>query len=530
MILLKRKNAGRGFTLAEVMIVVAIVAILATVAVILIRPGDISYIEYNRDAEAIATAVQNRLTDIRNTGDMSALRGLGVSAVASGTPSTGAGTSAEDAGGLRCVFSHKSVGTSITSNGEMSYILPFGAIEHKLTQSYYVVCYESDTGMVRFVLYSEKYFGDNTFASIEKYIGSFGEGDTAAVAAEAARKADNIGYYEGEVDSQEVAFANLPTPQLTVTNYEELTLNIFLPEVKQLKGKNIGFIVSLADKNGDAYKGSEGKQKLTFADAAIYSTIDFGNGTVDPRYVKQKVTTGANYKMILDTVRSCTATDLSKSLTIDENGSPTPTDQLPKGIFEDWANRTKAFKKYFKLGENTNITVTVYCLDDAGAIDPTFLPRSATITFNGWFNDCKDDTHSDGRVTGIVDIACGRHLQNLGKISVMRENLIKYLPTVEDSNDDGIFEYGKYDRGMADVYTDGSSNASPEVKYEDVTEKYVLRDDVFEITEAQQVNAIDFNTAGWKEDGKPIPFTPINLPYGFYYYGNYLTISHLYVF
>lgn len=510
MILSQKSNGNRGFTLAELLIVVVVIVVLAGIAFVFVNPQEISYIEYNRSAEAIATAAQNRLTEIRNSGDMATLRVLGEQSAASGLVAT-AKSSDGTTGGYRYLFNYTYTDGVLTKTTGISYILPFGAIDYELAQHYFAIGFQSDTGIVGEVFYSAEPFA----ACTVDYLLSL-QGD------EDLRKAENIGYYKGTVDSSEAAFANLPTPQLTITNYEELTLSIYLPEVKQLEefGKQLGIIVSLSDKNGDAYASG-----LKITQTAIYSTFSLGSeysGTPEePVVVSDDISSGATYKIVLDTVRQCDELDMRTQLT---NPVAPPT-----GKFESWAIKSSAYKKgYYELGDNSILTVTVFCLyspsdtehyNAAFPVDPTFMPRAASVQFNGWFNNYNDKS---------VDIACGRHLQNLGNMVQMNDKIAPYAPTYTVEN--GVYQYGDYNYGTAHTYTDGSSDTKPKVDYDDITEKYVRRPHIKEITSAKQVNAIDFDCAEWRDkDGKPIPFVPVNLPKSFYYYGNYLTISHLYV-
>lgn len=486
-----------GFTMAEMLIVVAIIAILSAVAAAFFNPDDISYVEYNRSAEAIAVAAQNSMTSHRTSGDAAALRLLR-------TVGQSASVDPGAEGGYRYIFSHvKNEDGGYETNPDMKYILPAGAVDYDLADKYFAIGFQSVTCTVGEVFYSEK---------------PFGEGDLGYLKStdEAGRKAARIGYYEGETDDAEVAFANLPTPQVTVSNYENLTLSVYLPEVKQLEdlGKSLAFRVSLADENGEAYKNG-----ITLDDAAIYRTYGEPETGEINRNVPQKIDTGVTYTFILDTPQPCTGSEMRESLT-----GLTP----PTGKFEEWAKRSAAFsggKRYFKLGDNVRVTVTVFCLDDVEGeytVDPTFMPRSASVTFNGWFNTY-DGSHT-------VTIACGRHLQNLGNLSESDKNIAKYLPTVEKTGDG--YTYSNFDRGMAANYTDAMKDSSV-----NANKKYVYRDGVEDqIYQAEQVKTIDFDCAEWRCDGKQIPFKPINLPYvdidgkdSFRYYGNYMTINHLYV-
>ncbi len=516
MTLQKHRKTRRGFSLAELLIVVAIIGVLAGIAFVFINPKDIDYVEYNRSAEAIATAVQNRLTEIRNTGDMSTLRALGEQLTGSESMTSMAESTDAEAkkGGYRYLFNYsKDASGTITKNTLMSYILPFGAIDPDIADGYFAVIFQSDTGMCQEVFYSPNEFETCTV----DYLLTLRGNENAD-----KRKKANVGYYLGEADDQEIAFANLPTPQLTITNYEELVLQIKIPKVKQLADKKLGLLISLTDKGGEAFS----KEKLSLTQTAIYSTFPLGDsltGVGKPVILSepqnQEIVTDSTYTMILDTVKTCDTVDSNVAL------AKTPTDK-----FENWAMRSDATAregdkdKPFQLGDNSVITVTVYCLYNENdknysqdfPVDPTFLPRSASLTFNGWFNNYNDKT---------VEIACGRHLQNLNNLTELRPNLESYLPEVTEK--DGNYTYGDHNYGMAHAYTNGTSDGDPTVSSDDIDEKYDRKGYVKRIEKAKQINAIDFDNDGWKEKGQQILFTPVNLPKDFYYYGNYLTISHL---
>ena len=299
--LFKTLKGKRGFTLVELIIVVAIIAILVGIGFAFINPNELSLVEANRNAESIATAAQNSLTALRNAGEIDDLQGYGDS------PYENVGK-----GGYRYIFSHSTAaGGASMKTYEMDKILPFGSIDPELEKGYYVLGVQTDTGMVGEVFYSAKPF---TNSENKQY----SPDELQAVASdEDTRKNLTIGYYQGAVDATEIAFAQLPTPQLSINNYENLELCIYLPQVDELVklGKQIALRVSLADVDDKAYSNSG----FTLDQTAIYRTYPYGEPYADGSIVETKtverIEMGKTYKIVLDTP----AIKLSGDFTKDEN-------------------------------------------------------------------------------------------------------------------------------------------------------------------------------------------------------------------
>lgn len=508
----KKHNGRRGFTLVELLVVVAVIAVISATALIFINPRDIDQTERNRNAESIAVAAQNRLTALRNAGEIDYLKEVGEPYVPSKTIATAAQVG-ETLGGYRYIFNYTQQNGALSPNPDMDYFLPFGAIELSLAEKYFAIGFQSESGMVGEVFWSENSFKSY---SVEYLISLKNDAEL--------RKADGVGYYFGETSDVELAFAQLPTPQLTISNYENLVLSIYLPQVKELEDlkKSLALRISLADSNDYAYTGTyEDKvgdktadvahpsDALTLDDTAIYRTYKYDESVFSQQEV---ISTGKTYRMILDTPDDRLNNEtVAGTLCADStSGVPASDANVLRGKFEAWAKKTKAFsgsRRYFKLGDNCKINVTVFCLDGEGAIDPTFMPRSATVSFNGWF-----DNYSSGK----VKIACGRHLQNLSKLTALSPQLEKYLPEINEAG-----EYVGASVGKAYYFTYKG----------DEYNKYPYRDGVLtDIVRAEQVKAIDFDNTVWNngKNGK-IAFDPINLPKSFRYEGKYLTIKNLYV-
>ncbi len=496
----------RGFSLTELLIVVAIIALLAGIGAAVISPLKIKRVEYNRNAESIATAVQNRLTSLRNAGQLDMLRDLGEPAAKDGA-----------SGGMRYLFSYTEEGDGTSPNPDMNLILPFGSIETEIAGKYYAVAFHAESGLVESVFWRETPFPTRSAEYLE------GLADDSAT-----REAEKIGYYGFEATGTgEVAPAQLPTPQITVSNYEELIVSVYLPEVRQLKGKKLALRFSLGDEKDEVYaKDSSNHAALTYDDTAIYRTYTYGDEPVNN--FADDISMGVTYKIILDTPDdTLTETAVIRNALAANGTSDTP----PSGKFEAWARRTKAFagyagadasshEKLFKLGDNVKLTVTVFCLKaDGTGIDNAFMPRMGTATFNGWFESYNGSS--------TVTIASGRHLQNLAKLTEMNSKFEGYLPsyTVDAA---GNYTYKDASSGGGYYFTDNGGSS-------DISKKYKYRANVqSKITKAKQMMAIDFNCPEWKskkagKTSEQIPFDPINLYEGFEYYGNYLSVKHLYV-
>ncbi len=125
-----------------------------------------------------------------------------------------------------------------------------------------------------------------------------------------------------------------------------------------------------------------------------------------------------------------------------------------------------------------------------------------------------------------MDIACGRHLQNLAKLTEPNSAFNEKWLSTKELQPDGTYKYSDVSRGKGYFYTDDAGD-------EEISPKYKYRKCVKEITQANQVMAIDFQCKDWMQNGAAVDygnqilFEPINLPSGFTYAGNYLTIKHL---
>ncbi len=295
------------------------------------------------------------------------------------------------------------------------------------------------------------------------------------------RKSERTGYYFYETGEGAGNTAQLPVPQLTISNYETLALNFCIPKVAGAPEK-LAVRISLADAAGNAYTA------LTLDETAIYRTYSYGDRVVDQ--AANALSAGVVYTVVLDTPDPALDEDTVRDGALSQYGALVP--QPPMGKFAAWAKRSAAFGGFFKLGDDVRADVTVFGLTgDGTAIDDTVAPRTGYAVFNGWFGA------SDGTT---ATIACGRHLQNLGKLTEATEGFAAALPAAD--------------------YSGGSAYAAEGSNYR-------YRSDVQKITAARQVADIDLGCEEWTKGGERIPFEPIALPPAFTYYGNFFSVRRL---
>ena len=206
---MRRQRRNMGYTLVEVMMVVAIVAIIAVLGILALR-GMIVAMEMARldsGAKQIYLVGQNRLVSMRESGLLTSLNAGGA---------LGSTTLTERGGGV----TYNTACSDDASAAALDEILPTGAIDYRLAEGghYLMVFLEGSKGLVREVYYAEKALPAWDAATLERW-----RSDPSA------RRADRIGFYDGgEVDMGVVK--QLDPPILDVENGEQLELQVTLPD------------------------------------------------------------------------------------------------------------------------------------------------------------------------------------------------------------------------------------------------------------------------------------------------------------
>ncbi len=233
--MIRRKRNRKGFTLAEMLVVVAILIILAGVSFVSVSQyqKNLRLMELDGTAKEIFIAAQNHLSLAKASGDLDR---LGEDEL--GTKLSAAPAYAEDDGkGSYYYLIHNAVkGTESylpEKAGEVcSLLLPYGAVDETVAAGgNYIVVYEKNSGTVVAVLYSgagNASFGNQaviTFDAedvlqIEQVYGdahkderkSYKKGDTTAI----------VGCYTGAASTAPLPAKELKTPTVEVKNENRL--------------------------------------------------------------------------------------------------------------------------------------------------------------------------------------------------------------------------------------------------------------------------------------------------------------------
>ncbi len=352
---LRKNRESRGFSLAELLIVVAIIGILLAVAVpnVLSYYRELKITELDDDARTIFLAAQNQLTALVNSGEK--LDGIGETAsrlAKAGDPSPKlhyVEYKAADAA--------TTTPTAPSATG-LRKILPGGAVDTHFHKYNYVIEFDTESGAVYGVWYWEKEDGFE-YTKDAKTDNQKKE----------ARLKNNlmVGFYGGD-QIDRLQFSHLPYPSVQLINAEELRLEITVPNIEKATG-DFTITVSADD-------------VVLLEDAKLKKN---NMGTV-----------------VLDTLKVTNA--YSASLTEARNNARTASDWVVGMKYKKWREA---------LGElplpGDDITLTVK-MSYTGEIDGKSLtPSTLVVTGNTLFEKVEEDSTGDK----TAYIAYGRHLQNL---------------------------------------------------------------------------------------------------------------------
>ncbi len=373
-VLTRKKNNQKGYTLAELLMVVAIVIILAAFGFVAVfrYQRTLKRTEMDNIAREIFVAAQNHLTASKATGawgnyETEAKEKPGV--LGERVPGLEGAVKEHDYFALDLNRADKQ---SMLGSSTMEYILPAGAIDETVRQDgYYVIEYDATAAAVYGVFYTD------TLGKLQySEPASEKRNDTAY------RNANGIGYYGGATDESD-AGTGLEAPVLSVRNAESLVLTIVDPNVD----KNTTVELTIVGKQSKAKRdyplelntaaGKLGKAGYSAADDRDKAFYDawIVLGSTDPITLAngKTVSTSAVYNIIFDSI-------------VRRNGH----------FAELFAGSD------FIPGEDITVTATV------SSSDGQTLTASSSVTFNSLFEAVVTKDH---QLTAALSNA--RHLENL---------------------------------------------------------------------------------------------------------------------
>jgi len=376
----------RGFTMAEMLIVVAIIMVLSGVAFIAVMSHQRSMAQLERDtvAKEIFVAAQNHLTMAESQGYLPDEEGSVNFGNAEDPVPTVTGRENSN------VYSFSvSGGSDFTGDSVLDLMLPFGSIDDTVRSGgSYIIRYQAKPATVLDVFYCPKAssssgqlnfthdLGNNTYAQVKSYAG---------IGIDRKHCFDDnsvIGWYGNDVvgDSGEY----IETPKIEVINKERLLVNIFDPNNSATDPNSLASLclIITGEKRGD--------DETSCPQAAIQLKNEANNRF---KWVPESEGVEAHYEVILDDI----TTDI---------------DTYEDGLHFSDLNRTKntaiTLKKDasgnvipFKPGENVTVQVVAYSNSKL-----TNIAYSVERTTNSLFAD-------SGVTPTTAMIGNFRHLENL---------------------------------------------------------------------------------------------------------------------
>lgn len=212
-----RKRSIAGFTMAEVLVTVGIVAILLAVAVpgVIAARANLKMTELDATAREIFLAAQNSLTGHKAAGTLEQ-----VGALSGGDPRF-----------LR------------DGESDMDALLPLGAIDPTVAGNHYVVRLNLEYATVLDVFYSEEGFGGDLAGKTNEELYAKLYDDPAA------RKELQVGYYNGG-GTEYNRLEQLLSPAIEVINGDELRVNVTVPDYAQYQDKGVKLTVRVETLDG----------------------------------------------------------------------------------------------------------------------------------------------------------------------------------------------------------------------------------------------------------------------------------------
>lgn len=381
----KLNNSKLGYTMAEVLIVVAIIAILAAIAVpsVITVQKNYQMLKLDEAARSIFTSAQSRMSELRASGELSdSFGGIKISAQPSDFPES----LHWGADGDSKYFALSQGDSSIDA-----LFLP-GSLESSFNDGTFYVEYNVKTGMIYSVFFSDESFSYSESLPREK--------------SERKKHSPMLGYYGGsDIDLNDLD--SLEAPEFVINNTDELSVNF----TSDLLKRNIYDLII-----------SDGENEVIYSDLGdllahtLHKNIVNNNGnftvtldSLDPEFqfktLFPELTPGANLTITLSARSS------------DEGVIPDSTRQTVSSLFASRADDSVVvgYARHLQnlSPDHSAVTDSVTAAEQSGEIlwnssrDFVSISNSALKSFSGNGNNISNlnsalfDNFDDGEISGV---------------------------------------------------------------------------------------------------------------------------------
>lgn len=451
--LLRRINERKGFTFVEMMMVIAILAVILAFAV----PGFASYskriklMELDDSARTIFMAAQNRLMSLHTSGadiDFAGSESVKIEDV----PDCFTKVKDKD-GNLKEYYDYTAEGyyqpdfRYITSkkikdiaDKDHSIIVGLSSggptsIEDQLYQNYFIIEYDASTGFVLGVFYTEE---EDLLFKEE------GDGETLGAAYPSTLSAKRefedrlddggtVGYYGGGTLVNIPKGAEVATPEAEYYDLEKLVFYVKYPDDGSADKYYISFTIWEADES--YHKKESTKVEIIPKDENYYVTeggvatvildslapgqgADNGHWNLDGEKDLTKPRSDNPNGFVLER-------DFKGWVYRDSSGNPAPDEDL--WADNDYPTESSTNNYVIEPGANIIVEITFFDPTDANKSIVQTYGDAGKLPINSYFASLKD---------GHAGIGAGRHLQNLA--NYVKSDLVKdaeLLNTIDFSND-----------------------------------------------------------------------------------------------